>query len=274
LNSPIKSAATALLVAACLLLWVDSAFAQDDTTHVVYYTGRSIRPHPDGAVGSVGFHGFFQYALVTKPANVPVVDVEKYQGAFNWVIADQANLMARFLTIKEDSVRYELGAGLRLYSGNPVATSRGANPDGPVGLPVLSLWGGMRYNELSIKEPKTVGDAEVTFPVSRRLSISAGYRYFEEIEEADVQQGYGTVSIYVARYVADSAYTNPDGPVNNVAIHLSGGGSPEGVFGDLTLMFPISNNLTWRLSVRGERVTEPYRRSAILGVGFSVYPSN
>lgn len=274
MNSSIRTAATALLTAVCLMLPGDNAFAQEDTARVVYYTGRSVRAHPDGAVGSVGFQGFFQYALVTKPVNQPVVDIEKYEGGFNWVIADHANLMARFLTIKEDSIRYELSGGARLYFANPLSTGRPANPDGPVGVPVVSLWGGLRYNELSVKEPKYLGDFEVIVPVSRRLSVAAGYRALEVIEEADVQTAYGKVSFYVARYHADSAYTNPDGPVNNVAIHLSGGGSTNGVFGDLTLLFPINNSLTWKLSIRGERVEFPYRRSAILGVGFSIYPSN
>lgn len=270
----IKTLSILLIPTICMVIAGQALQAQDETTPIVYYVGRSVRAHPDGAVGSVAFHGSFQYAFVTKPANQPVVDIEKFQGGFNWVVADQANLMARFLTVKEDSVRYELGAGLRLYLGNPVATSRRANPDGAVGVPAVSVWGGIRYNELSIKEPKTVADFEIMMPLSRRLSLAAGLRVFEAIEEADVQQAYGSISFYQGRYNVDSAYTNPDGPVNNVVFHLSGGGSANGFFGDLTLLFPISNNLTWKLNIRGERVEYPYRRTAMLGAGFSIYPAN
>ena len=263
-----------MLLAAFWLVPVSTVKAQNDTATVVYFTGTTVRRHPDGPVGSVSFNGFFQYASVTKPPMVPTDDIQRFQGGLNWVADDHVNLMTRFLATREDSTRYELNGGIKVYLGNPVTSDKPTNPDGAVGIPSFSLWGGIRYNDLSIEDPKFVGDFELIVPVSTRLSVLAGYRYFEEISEPDVQQAWGGINFFVDRYYADSAYANPDGPVGNVAIGLTGGGSSEGVFGDLTLSFPISNNVTWKLNIRGERVEFPYRRVAIVGAGVSLYPSN
>ncbi len=273
-----KTAKFSILTATCAvalsLIFVQSPMAQSDSSTVVYYVGKTVKPHPDGALGSVSFHAGLQYQFVTKPPNTPVVDIQKFSAALGWVAHERVTLMGRFLGTKEDSTRYELDFGLKFYTVRPDRKDKAHNPDGAVGGPVFSVSGGIRYPDLAIEDTKKVGDFGILMPVSRRISVLAGYRYFKEIEIADVQQGYGGINVYLSRYNADSAYTNPDGPVGNAAFHLTGGGSENGVFGDLTMFFPISNSLTWHLTLRGERVEFPYRRVVVIGAGFSLYPSN
>ena len=248
--------------------------AQEDSAQVAYYTGRSVRYHPDGTVGSVSFHGLMQYGLVNAYPKELEMDFQRYEGELGWVVDDYVNLTARFQTVDQDSLRYELSGGLKIYLTNPSSTERDKNADGPVGSPVISLAAGIRYPDLSISDTRSVGDAAILVPLSQRLTVLAGYRYFEEIEQFDVAQAYGGFNIYLSPYSSDSAYVNPDGPTGKLALKLLGGGSSKGVFGDLMLLFPISDKLTWRLNVRGERTDSPYRRSAIAGAGFSYYPAN
>ncbi|MEW6412697.1 MAG: hypothetical protein AB1483_09525 [Candidatus Zixiibacteriota bacterium] len=264
---------TSLALSLCLMT-ANPAMAQIDSTTVHYYVGKAVRAHPDGAVGAASFHGSLQYQFVTKPPNVPVVDIQKFNASLGWVAHPSVNFMGSFRGISEDSSRYGLAFGLRLYTVNPERKDKAHNPDGPVGGPVLTASGGIRYSDLAVEDAKTVGDFTLLVPVSRRLSILAGMRLFEAIEQADVQQAYGGFNFYLSPYNADSAYTNPDGQVGNAAFHLSGGGSENGVFGDLTMFFPISNKLTWHITLRGERVELPYRRVVAIGGGFSLYPSN
>lgn len=263
-----------IVVLATILLASQTPLAQDESGPIVYYTGKSTRRHPDGAVGSVSFHGSFQYALVTAYPKTLEVDAQRFDGEFQWVADDYVNLMGRFVTYNEDSLRYEMNAGLKVYFVNPLSQGRKMNADGVIGGPSFTLSAGMRYPNLSMDETKLVADFVFMVPASQRLSVFAGYRHYEEILDSDVMQGYGGLNFYVAPYFADSAYANPDGPIGKLAIQLTGGGSSKGAFVDLKLIFPISNNITWKLVVRGERVETPYRRSAILGAGLSFYPSN
>ncbi|UCE24481.1 MAG: hypothetical protein JSU74_00070 [Candidatus Zixiibacteriota bacterium] len=269
----IASAQFLALIVITLAVAVESK-AQDDTTRVAYYTGRSIRYHPDGTVGSVSFHGLMQYGLVNAYPKEFEMDFQRYEGELAWVVDDYVNLTARFQTVDQDSLRYELSGGLKIYLTNPISTQRDKNADGPVGSPVISLAGGIRYPDLSISDTRAVGDAAILVPLSLQFTVLAGYRFFEEIEQFDVVQGYGGFNIYLSPYSSDSAYVNPDGPTGKLALKLLGGGSSKGVFGDLMLLFPISDKLTWRLNVRGERTESPYRRTAIAGAGFSYYPAN
>ncbi|UCG61208.1 MAG: hypothetical protein JSV52_12925 [Candidatus Zixiibacteriota bacterium] len=271
-NKRILAVSVSLVVIS--LAMFEPTSAQDDTASVAYYVGKSVRRHPDGAVGSATFHGLFQYQLVTKPEGVPTVDIQKYHAELGWVADDYVTLMARFLTVDEDSLRYELNGGLRIYTRNPVTGSGRRNADGLVGAPVVTLGAGIRYNDFAIKETRMVGDISLLLPVSEQLSLLTGYRAYEAIEEVDVVTAYGGVNLYLLGYSADSSYTNPDGPVGYVAFHLTGGGSSNGIFGDLTLQLPINDNLTWKINIRGERVKFPYRRVAIAGAAFSFYPSN
>ncbi len=262
----------ALLVIALLI--GEPSVAQEDTTRIAYYVGKAVRRHPDGAVGSATFHGLFQYQLVTKPDGVASVDIQKYHAELGWVADDYVTFTARFLTVDEDSLRYELNGGLKIYSRNPVTGSGKKNADGLVGAPVVTMAAGIRYSDFAVKDTRMVGDISLLLPISERFSLLTGYRYYEKIEETDVAQAYGGINFYLAGYNADSSYANPDGPTGQMAFHLSGGGSSNGIFGDLTLQMPIHDNITWKINIRGERVPNPYRRVAIAGAGFSFYPSN
>ncbi|UCD64551.1 MAG: hypothetical protein JSW34_03705 [Candidatus Zixiibacteriota bacterium] len=263
-----------MIVIALILLLASVAYAQEDTTEVVTFVGKSVERHPDGAVGTVSFHGLLQYGRVNKGAGVSGPHIQKYDFGLNWVVDHRVSLNASFMTIDEDTLRYESTVGLRLFSRHPSRADGVKNPDGPAFGPVLTLGVGIRHPSLAVETSRMLADLGLAVPLSRYLTVSAGYRYFEEIEEVDVAQVLGGVNIYLSRYSADSAYTNPDGPAGQLAVSLAGGGSKNGFFGDLTLLFPINNNLTWKLNIRGERIESPYRRTAFGGVGFSFYPAN
>ncbi len=132
---------------------------------------------------------------------------------------------------------------------------------------------GSRFASQGGSKSNTIADGIITVPVSSHLTLSAGYRYYQQIELLDVQKGYGSVSIYPTSYSSDSAYVNPDGPVGNLAMKVSGGGSKNGVFGECQAILPFTGDMTFTLLIRGERVPgPPYRRSAIAGFLLSYYP--
>ena len=262
-----------LLILAAVALSAPSLDAQTDTNRVVYYVGKNIRGHPDGAIGAISFHGQLTYGAVNKGVTSGP-DIQKYDFGLLWVAGSRVTMGGRFLVVDEDSLRYELNGGLTVYTRDPTQPNRSKNPDGAIGGLAISLTGGMRYPDLAMETSKFVGDVAIALPVSRRISLTAGYRYYEDIELFDTQQGFGGLNLYLTNYSADAAYNNPDGPVGVLALSLTGGGSSEGFFGQLSLLFPISANLTWKLLIRGERTKDPYRRVPIGGAGVSFYPGN
>lgn len=248
-------------------------FSQASDNSLEYY-GQPNRWHPDGSVGNLSFHTMLQYASVDKDKGVPVTDIQKYDFSLNWVVVPKITFLTNYNIIKEDSFRYDISAGLKYYLNNPLSKNHRQNPDGSIGGLSVSLLGGLRYTSSATDVSKFVGDVIVTLPVSLTMSFQGGYRYFEQIEEADVQQGYLSLFFYFSPYKPDSAFVNPDGLVGNLALQVTGGGSSNGVFGQLMFIFPLNNNLSLKTSFRGERVDSPYKQSFFGGLGFSYYFSN
>ncbi|NOY89077.1 MAG: hypothetical protein GXO93_06785 [FCB group bacterium] len=232
------------------------------------------RWHPDGSVGNLSFHTMLQYASVEKDKGVPVTDIQKYDFSLNWVVVPKITFLTNYSIIKEDSFRYDISAGLKYYLSNPLDKNHRRNPDGSIGGLSVSLLGGLRYTNSATKVSKFVGDFMVTLPVSYSMTFQGGYRYFEQIEATDVQQGYLSLFFYFSPYKPDSAFVNPDGPVGNLALKITGGGSSNGAFGQLIFIFPLNNNLSLKTSFRGEKMDSPYKQSLLGGLGFSYYFSN
>jgi len=109
-------------------------------------------------------------------------------------------------------------------------------------------------------------------PFSARLTLSGSYRYLEKIEPFEVSQATLAATYYLSEYPSDSSYVNPDGPIGFPAIQISSGGSANGLFGELAIVFPIKQTLTLRSLLRMERTDDPYQRSLAAGVGLAFYP--
>ncbi len=229
--------------------------------------------HPDGILGKPSFHAQISYASVTGTRKRPVGDIQRFTFGLDLVATSRLTLLSSIRATVQDSTKYEVAGGVRLYPVDPLTESRRKNPDGPIGGFSLTGLVGNRFVSNGGSSSKVVADGILAVPVSTHLTLSAGYRYYQEIELLDVQKGYGSVSIYPRNYSADSAYVNPDGPVGNLALRVSGGGSKNGIFGECQAILPFSGDMTFTMMIRGERVPgPPYRRSAIAGFFLSYYP--
>ena len=250
----------------------DSQPVQDNQEVIIVNLGDRVY-HPDGILGKPSFNAQFTYASVTGDLKRPVGDIQRLTFGLDLVAASRLTLLSSVRVVVQDSTRYEVNGGIRLYVVNPLAERRTKNPDGPVGGVSLTVVAGARFSSSGNTTSKMVADGILTVPVSTWVTISGGYRYYEEIERFDVQKGFGSISVYPTGYSRDSAYVNPDGSVGNLAFKLSGGGSVNGIFGEIQLLMPFSGNMTVATIIRGERVPgPPYRRSAIAGFRLSYYP--
>jgi len=175
---------------------------------------------------------------------------------------------------KQDSTVYEISGGFKFYLKNPLSPLNTVNPDGPIGGTVISTLIGARYTDHSDDTTRLIVDFDLTVPLSKRLTLGAGYRYYEKIQPRDVKQVYGNINIYFADYIAGAFYENPDGPAGNPVVKLTGGGSEKGVFGESAILFPIKPTTTLKLVFRFERADDPSRRSLVAGAGFAYYLGN
>lgn len=233
---------------------------------------RQGRQHPDGTVGQVSLHGYADYASVsTKPGHF-APDAQIYALGLDLVAGARIALQTEYELFKQDSVRHCLRGGIKFYLKDPLQEGAPRNPDGQIGGVVLSLGVGGRFSDSPSGATKRLVDISTALPVSMRLSLAAGYRYYEEIEINDAMQAYGGVTVYFSEYSADSAYVNPDGSIGHPILNLSGGGSPKGVFSRISIIFPIQREVSLTATLAVERIKSPYRLALTAGVGLSVYP--
>ncbi len=232
---------------------------------------HQFRNHPDGVVGQISLHGQAHYASVSKDPGFRALDAQTYRLGLHTVVSSRITLETEYEALKLDSVRHSLSGGFKYYLKNPLQKNTFCNPDGQIGGVVLNLAVGARFSDSPGSATRMVGDFNVTLPVSARLSLAAGYRYYEAIEVNDVVQGYGRLAIFFSDYPPDSAYVNPDGPVGYPVLSLSGGGSSNGFFGEIALKFPLDGKISLKSVFSAERVASPYQLSLSAGVGVSVY---
>jgi hypothetical protein len=227
--------------------------------------------HPDGLIGRFSLHGRFSYASVSVDDDAVVNDVLRYSVGLGWVLHRRFSLHSDFEARRQDSTRFELSGGIRLYSKDPLAAPV-ANADGPVGGPVLRLSGGARYSGSSSGAVRAVGEAGVLVPVSTKLSLAAGWRFYEAIETSDITRVFGSVSLYFSRYFRGGRYLNPDGPPGYLATRILAGGSSRGYNGRLEFILPLEQTTSLKVLLGAERNELLNRKTLKAGIGVALYP--
>lgn len=230
-------------------------------------------PHPDGAVGVFNARMWGQYASVTGDINTPLYNDKQQIGIdIRLPVHRQASLITGYFLEPGDTVFHNISFGVRIYTGDPTMPRGRVNPDGPVGLPVVDLGIGGRIPDQDPDSLYWNTSLAVRFPTTTHFTIGAGWHYLEQEDIRQADEFYGLLAYYPGIYQPGQEYHNPDGPVGQPAFLLMGGGSENGVFGHLDIVFPMQKNYTLGLYIRGERIPIPYTRSAILGGWVHFYP--
>jgi hypothetical protein len=169
-----------------------------------------------------------------------------------------------------DSNRYEFTGGLKFYSADPL--SGPVNPDGRIMRPVVIVDGGFRFYDNDTKNGYWLGDASLQLPASHHLTITGGYRFYEEEEPLELIDYYGRVNVYFASYSESSRFSNPDGPPGYLALGLTGGGSSAGHMGEARVLLPLNRSTTVAVVGWGEWFDDPSQKALSAGFELSVYP--
>ncbi|MFC1475062.1 hypothetical protein ACFLQG_00305 [Candidatus Zixiibacteriota bacterium] len=229
--------------------------------------------HPDGILGSLSFHANFKYYSVSKDPQYSFVDVEQFAAKLNWVSNSRMSVSAQAIVIKEDSTHYRFGGGIKYYLKNPINSYQNKNHDGTIGFPIISIDGFISKSSENTEESKLLGIAKLIFPLSKTITFSGGYQYYDELNAFNLRDKFLSIKYYFSYSNPTQMYLNPDGPIGNLVMELSGGASSKGEYGDLSLLFPLNPTLTLFSEMTYEQTEFQNKKSYGIGLGFSYYPS-
>jgi hypothetical protein len=234
---------------------------------------------PDGAIGKPGLHISGYRTDITFDGTDPIArdgaEFSSGSAGILFPISRKISLFASYRAENRLNILHQarVGARLRIFQSDNAASSPGnINPDGPLGEPYFSISGGFRTYENESDTRFGVAALEIVYPWKRHLTVSVGGELNTDTSVTIVDKFFGSLHIYTTSYLVNEPYANPDGPVGFLNFRISGGGSGEGFFGQLDILFPLNDQVTIGGFVRGERVAFPYERNAALGVRFQVYP--
>lgn len=224
--------------------------------------------NPDGKIGRPIFGLAGDYASATGEAGYYVQDFQNIYGSLSMPISPGATGSMFGQWHRQDSVRYSFGLQSRLYLFEPIDRLK-ANPDGPLGQPVVELEFGIRTSSDPDQEPKAIGALNLLFPYSEKLTFHAGYRYYQSIQVQDVETFSVGLTYFSGPAVVDSFSVNPDGAIGYPTFTLRGGGSEYGIFSELTVGSPLNRRLSFYFRARAEFVENPYSHNLLAGAGLT-----
>ncbi len=234
---------------------------------------------PDGAIGKPGLQVWgYRTDITLDGTDARGEDGAEFSSGKARILFPLSRKVSFFASYQAENKlnilhQARIGLRLRVFQPEDIDGALGdINPDGSIGRPFFALSGGFRIYET---EPDTrfgIAALELVYPWKKHLTISAGAEINTDTSITIVDQFFGSLHIYTASYLTNEPYANPDGPVGFLNFRLSGGGSSEGFFGQLDILFPLNDQVTIGGFVRGERVAFPYERNGSLGVRFQAYP--
>jgi len=229
--------------------------------------------HPDGRVGYAGGWVDLRYEI---PDNGTIFEVNsrgRVEVGLKYPISRRFTFLAQYGAEKGDSLFHSYSLGWKYYFGNTVRDNMPVNPDGPTGVPIVEVHAGGRIPDINSRDHEFRASVEFKMPVSRNITIGLGGNYFANDNPYYVETVYGLFTYFPGRYLKGRVYENPDGPEGTPSFHLIGGGSKNGIFGQLDIVIPLKPQLTLVIYTRGERTPDPYLRVPIFGGRVNFYPS-
>lgn len=230
---------------------------------------------PDGAHGKPGFRASLSRTTTTFDATDP-----RGENGPDWTngelslplpISSHITFEPRYRAENRTNIRHEITTDFTIRGNTPGGSYR-VNADGAIGKPVISVRIGVRFYEGNTETRYGVSGMKIALPSSTRLTLGAGGYFSADTARSDIENFFGFLNWYSSNYLPNEPFSNPDGPVGFLAAQLRAGGSSDGTFGELRVLFPINPRTTVSGFVRGTRVTEPYERTLTFGASYALYP--
>lgn len=230
--------------------------------------------HPDGIVGMAnGWFGGSYSPTFTVPYDV-VNDNFRIGAGLNYPLTENLTIESDFSIVKGDTLFYDYRLNIKFYPETPIGGIITANPDGPVGMPVFKFIYNGFMPDIDIGRYNFSAGFVGVLPVSRHLTFGAGGKYYHRDDAFQVDKLFGIINLYPRAYLPGRVYDNPDGLEGFPSLSLMGGGSINGIVGQLDIIVPLNPGLTVILTTKGERAADPYMRRATIEAKINFYPGN
>jgi hypothetical protein len=240
----------------------------------IYPMDRSGLSCPDGTIGRLSGWFLGSYTSVTGRPNTYLVDRENYFSGIVYPLSERFTAEATYGVERADSIFHIFSIATKIRLGRPVRESRSCNPDGTVGLPLVSFSLGERFYFSGNNLHFFRSSFAALYPVSSMITIGAGYNYYGESNPRLVDKLRIILDYFPRRYPQGQEYDNPDGPEGTLSFSMTMGGAANGFFGQLGLNAPLNREITIAFMLRGEVVNSPSVRSLIPAVKINYYPAD
>lgn len=239
----------------------------------VYTYIDQIKYHPDGFVGKPNLLVAVSYGSVKKAPGEPVVDQQQYRFDISLIPFNYLTLIGDLTAFKEDTVRYKIAVGGRIYLSDPINSTRGKNPDGVIGRPVIEGTYGFYYSGINEDEKSGYFGFGSRIPIANYLTGFLGFYSYDSLPKFETNELYAGIRIFLKTYQLSQPYRNPDVAVNGVGVEIKGSQSDYGSSGEITCFVGVSRNSSITFSVAAQFLDPPYDRQLIGGIGIALYPN-
>ena len=242
------------------ILFTSSTFAQG-----------KLAKTPDGVLHKPSGFIFAHYASLTTGGTVAVTDHKDLGAGIKYPLFTRLTLSVSYFVENRDSLYHNYRALATVYLVGPSKKPK-CNPDGPIGGPVvIAGWGGEIPDQFP-KNHRYQGLLELLYPFNTHWSFGLGGNYYQPRVGRQDDKVFGVINFFPRAYLTGEEYSNPDGVEGIPSLSLSGGGSRDGIFGQVDLIIPLTQKTTVVFYGRGERYPKPYLRSALIGCRVNFYP--
>ncbi len=230
--------------------------------------------HPDGKLGRLGGQISARYTSVTAEKGVAVSDIAQIKAGLIFPFARTVTLGGSYSLEHDDSLFHNFSISAKKYTADPTKSPINCNPDGKIGVPIISFGGSIRIADADPGQPIYQLSLNALVPISPNFTVGVGSVYYSESKPEHADDFFGDINFYPVRYASGREYENPDGIEGVPSFAFRAGGSKEGFFGQLAIVVPLQQSLSIGLIMCGEKLDFQATTKATLGAQVNIYPGN
>ncbi len=246
-----------------------AGYAQDSAIQ----QNRIVR-HPDGIIGRPNGQIFGSYSSVSAERASDLVDRKTLGIDIGLPASKDLYFFCGYYGEYVGAFFHNIEIGGRFYPRNPLDSLKECNPDGTLFAPVISLSFLHTLKDENNRINRQRYNLDLLLPISPLLTPGVGISLYHRKPAYDAEEFSLSLNLYTSKYETGQNYSNPDGPEGAPAFSLKAGGSGDGYFGQVGLIFPIESSLTLLINLRREKVSSPRIVSNIAAFRLKFYPGN
>jgi len=234
----------------------------------------SVKYYADGKLGQFGGQIAARYVSVAAEKGIAVSDISILGFEFIFPSSESYTLKAGYKLEQNDSLFHDFSVTTNIYTASSVNSPNECNPDGKIGAPIFLPGFSVKMADSSPEDLLYRLSLGISLPISANLTLGAGCNYYRKNKSKQADNYFGVINFFPVKYTKGREFENPDGVDGIPSFAFRGGGSKDGIFGQLEIIVPLKSSLSIGFLLRGERMNAQDITRAALGGRVSFYPGN